>query len=66
MGLMARLPLRSTLVRVKEFFGLLLVLFIIGVVLRVAGTQLPILDYPLGGPMQQPQIEVVQPDLNLP
>jgi hypothetical protein len=28
--------------------------------------QLPILDYPLGGPMQQPQIEVQQPDLNLP
>jgi hypothetical protein len=31
----------------------------------VAGMQIPILDYPLGGPMTQPNIEYVQPDLNL-
>jgi hypothetical protein len=28
--------------------------------------QLPIFDYPLGGPMTQPQVEIQQPDLNLP
>jgi hypothetical protein len=44
----------------------LLVLLLIGGGMKVAGMQLPILDYPLGGPMQQPQIEVQQPDLNLP
>jgi hypothetical protein len=44
----------------------LLVLLLIGGGMKVAGMQLPILDYPLGGPMQQPQIDVQQPDLNLP
>ncbi len=34
---------------------------------KLAGLELPILDYPLGGPMQQPIIEInEQPDLNLP
>jgi hypothetical protein len=32
----------------------------------MAGARIPILDYPLGGPMGQPQIQVVPPDLNLP
>jgi hypothetical protein len=27
---------------------------------------LPILDYPLGGPVGQPKIEIVQPHLNMP
>ncbi|HKO32767.1 MAG TPA: hypothetical protein VJY85_03370 [Candidatus Limnocylindria bacterium] len=44
----------------------LLVLLLIGGGLKLAGTQIPILDYPLGGPMAQPQIEVQQPNLNLP
>lgn len=48
-----------------------LILFVIALVLigggiKLAGMQIPILDYPLGGPMTQPQIEVQQPDLNLP
>jgi len=42
------------------------VLLIIGGGMKLAGMQLPILDFPLGGPMAQPKIDVVQPDLNLP
>lgn len=42
------------------------VLVIIGGGMKLAGQQLPLLDYPLGGPMGQPQYEVVEPDLNLP
>ena len=42
------------------------VLLLIGGGMKLAGQQLPILDYPLGGPMGQPQIEIVQPDLNFP
>jgi hypothetical protein len=34
--------------------------------MKAFGAQLPILDYPLGGLFGQPQIEVHQPDLNLP
>jgi hypothetical protein len=41
-------------------------LLIIGVGMKAFGAQLPILDYPLGGLFGQPQIEVHQPDLNLP
>ena len=44
----------------------LLVLVLIGGAMKWVGTRLPILDYPLGGPMQEPHIEVVQPDLHLP
>jgi hypothetical protein len=46
------------------FFVLVLVL--IGGGMKLAGMQLPVIDYPLGGPMQQPQIDIVQPDLDLP
>jgi hypothetical protein len=42
-----------------------LVLIVIGGGMKLAGQELPVLDYPLGGPMQQPQIDVVQPDLDL-
>lgn len=42
------------------------VLVIIGGGMKLAGQQLPVLDYPLGVPMGQPQYEVVEPDLNLP
>jgi hypothetical protein len=45
---------------------LVLLLLIIGGGMKVAGMQLPILDYPLGGPFSQPRIDVVEPDLNLP
>ena len=44
----------------------LVVLLLIGGGMKLAGAQLPVLDYPLGGPMQQPHIEVVEPDIHLP
>ena len=44
----------------------LFVLVLIGGGMKLAGQQLPIIDYPFGGPMQQPQIEIVQPNLNVP
>jgi hypothetical protein len=47
-------------------FLFLLVLLLIGGGIKLAGQQIPILDYPLGGPMAQPKIEVQQPNLNLP
>lgn len=43
----------------------LLLLVIIGGGLKLAGLQLPILDYPLGRPFNRPHIDVVQPDLGL-
>jgi hypothetical protein len=50
----------------RALFLFLLLLLIVGGGLKLAGMQLPIFDYPLGGPFGQPQIEYVQPDLNLP
>ncbi|MEP6808564.1 MAG: hypothetical protein ABI978_08170 [Chloroflexota bacterium] len=50
----------------RALFLFLLLLAIIGGGLKLAGTKIPILDYPLGGPMAQPQIQIVQPDLHLP
>jgi hypothetical protein len=50
----------------RLFVLFLLVLLLIGGGMKLAGAQIPILDYPLGGPMAQPQIEVQQPNLNLP
>lgn len=50
----------------KALVLFLLVLLLVGGGLKVAGMQLPILDYPLGGPMTQPQIEILEPDLTLP
>ena len=50
----------------RLFVLFLFVLLLIGGGLKLAGNQIPILDYPLGGPMAQPQIEVQQPNLNLP
>jgi hypothetical protein len=44
----------------------LLILLLVGGGIRLAGQQIPILDYPLGGPMAQPKVEVQQPNLNLP
>lgn len=49
----------------RWFFGFLLVLLLIGAGLKLAGQQLPILDYPLGGPFTQPIIQV-QPSFQLP
>jgi len=42
------------------------VLLLIGGGMRLIGAQIPVLDYPLGGPMQQPQVQIQQPNLNLP
>ena len=50
----------------KLLFFFFIVLLLIGGGIKLAGQQLPILDYPLGGPMGQPQIEIHQPTLNLP
>jgi hypothetical protein len=50
----------------KPLLLFLVVLLLIGGGMKLAGAQLPILDYPLGGPMQQPQIEIVEPDMHLP
>jgi len=50
----------------KALLLFLLVLLLIGGGMKLAGMRLPIFDYPLGGPMGQPQIQVVQPNLNLP
>jgi hypothetical protein len=52
---------------VKALVLFLILLLIIGGGLKVAGMQIPIFDYPLGGPMAQPVIHVKQaPDLHLP
>ena len=44
----------------------LLLLILIGGGLKLAGMQLPVLDYPLGGPLAQPRIEIQQPNINVP
>lgn len=50
----------------RLFVMFLFALLLIGGGMKLAGAQIPLLDYPLGGPMSQPRIEVQQPDLNLP
>lgn len=50
----------------KALLFFLLVLLIIGGGLKLAGAQIPVLDYPLGGPMAQPRIVIQQPQLNVP
>lgn len=42
-----------------------LVLPLIGGGLKLAGMQIPVLDYPLGGTMTQPNIQIVRPDMHL-
>jgi hypothetical protein len=44
----------------------MLLLLLIGGGIKLAGMRIPILDYPLGGPMTQPQVEIRQGDLELP
>jgi hypothetical protein len=55
-----------TLSPMRWILFFVLVLLIIGGGLKLAGQELPIIDYPFGGPMGQPQYDVQQPDLNLP
>ena len=43
-----------------------LALLVIGGGLKMLGAQLPVLDYPIGGPMAPPEVEIREPDLNLP
>ena len=50
----------------RLFILFLFVLLLIGGGMKLAGAQIPILHYPLGGPMAQPRIEVQQPNINLP
>ena len=45
---------------------LVILLLIVGGGMKLSGMDIPILDYPLGGPFTQPNIEYVQPDLDLP
>ena len=48
----------------KLLLAFLLVLRLLGGGMKLAGMNLPILDFPLGGPMTQPRIEIVpDPDL---
>jgi hypothetical protein len=51
---------------VKLLVLFLLVLLLIGGGLKLAGMQIPVFDYPLGGPMAQPRIVIQQPNINLP
>jgi hypothetical protein len=60
------LPIGRTLSPMRLFIVFLFILLLIGGGMKLAGVQLPILDYSLGGPMAQPRIEVQQPDFNLP
>ncbi len=61
-----RLHPSATLAPMKLLLFFFVVLALIGGAIKLTGQQLPILDYPLGGPMGQPKIEIVQPDLNMP
>ena len=61
-----RLPAGITLGPMRFVIFFLICLLLIGGGIKLAGAQIPILDYPFSGPMGQPQIEVVEPNLNLP
>jgi len=50
----------------RFFLLFLLMLLPVGGGMKLAGQQVSILDYPLGGPTSQPPIQVQQPNLNLP
>jgi hypothetical protein len=50
----------------KALILFLLLLILIGGGIKLAGARIPILDYPLGGPMTQPQIEIDRGDFDLP
>jgi len=50
----------------KGLFLLLVLFLLIGAGLKLAGQQIPILDFPLGGPFTQPNIQYVQPSFALP
>ena len=58
----------ATLASMKLLLFFFVILLLIGGGMRLIGAQIPVLDYPLGGPMQQPQIQIQiqQPNLNLP
>jgi hypothetical protein len=48
----------------KLLAAFFLVLLLLGGAMKLAGMNLPILDFPLGGPFQQPIIEINQnPDI---
>lgn len=55
-----------TLSAMRWFFGFLVVLLLIGGGMKLAGMELPIIDFGFDGLFGQPQIEIMQPDLNLP
>jgi hypothetical protein len=43
--------------------GVALVIILLVGAFKLAGLQVPILDYPIGGPMTPPRIEIVDPDV---
>jgi hypothetical protein len=61
-----RLHESATLAGMKLLLFFFVALLLIGGGMKLLGAELPVLDYPLGGPMTQPNIEVVQPDITLP
>ena len=52
--------------RMRALALFLLVLLLIGGGMKLAGMRIPVLDYPLGGPLTQPNITIVRPSLGLP
>jgi hypothetical protein len=50
----------------RALLVLLLLAAVVAGGMKLAGMQLPILDYPLGGPFSQPHIDIVEPSLGLP
>lgn len=64
MALCRVLRSQSRLRPMRLLAAFLLVLLLLGGGMKLAGMNLPILDFPLGGPLQQPIIEINQnPDL---
>lgn len=56
------LPLRCMIARMKALFLILLLLLLISGGMKVAGAQIPVLDYPIGpmtGPLFHPHVELV-------
>lgn len=60
------MPTTLTLGPMRWLLLFLLVLVLIGGGLKLAGTQLPVIDYPFGGLFFGPTVEIQQPNVNLP
>ena len=60
------MPRAFTLGPMRWLLLFLLVLLVIGGGMKLAGQQLPVVDYPFGGLFFGPRVEIQQPDLDLP